>query len=366
MHPLGLSLLVIVLGAGLALAGTEPADPTPATTGDASGAVPPQIPAGPPILYDQLNNCGTNATSSQNFEPAFDAFDDELADDFVVTGTIWQISQVNVMGVYFNGPGPAGSVNVRFYANAGNLPTGAPVCERLSVVPTSDTAGSFVLDLPTSCDLAMGTFWVSVQANMNFTPNGQWGWTDRTVQSNSAAAWQNPGGGFGVCTTWGTRHTTCAIDPGVPDQCYSLGGTVGQQQPNLTIDKVVDDPGPVISGDILTYTITVENIGNAAATNVSVVDPVPAMTTYVANSCTTTQGTCSLVGPNVVFQLGTMNPATMATLTFQVQVDPAPLPPGQICNQDYFVDSDQTMPVFGAAVCVDLVPVELESFSAGD
>jgi len=224
LHPLGLSLFVIVVGAGLALAGTEPADTVPATSGDATGAVPPQIPAGTPILYDQINSCGTNATSSQNFEPGFDAFDDELADDFVVTGIIWQISQVNASGVYFNGAGPLSSVNVRFYANAAGLPSGAPLCEFLNVVPTSGGLPSLVIDLPGTCDLNSGTYWVSVQVNMDFGTGGQWGWTDRTVQSNSAAAWQNPGGGFGVCPTWGTRHTTCGIDPGVPDQCYSLGG----------------------------------------------------------------------------------------------------------------------------------------------
>ena len=35
-------------------------------------------------LYDQYNNAGTTATSSQDFETAFDAFDSFTADDFVV------------------------------------------------------------------------------------------------------------------------------------------------------------------------------------------------------------------------------------------------------------------------------------------
>src|SRR2546423_3093097 len=33
------------------------------------------------VLYDQYNNPGLNATSSQNFGAAQDAFDDELGDD---------------------------------------------------------------------------------------------------------------------------------------------------------------------------------------------------------------------------------------------------------------------------------------------
>ena len=39
----------------------------------------PKLPAS--ILYDQLNNPGTNSTSSQNFEAAYAASDDFAADD---------------------------------------------------------------------------------------------------------------------------------------------------------------------------------------------------------------------------------------------------------------------------------------------
>ena len=38
------------------------------------------------ILYDQTDNDSGLATSSQNFEAAFDAFDNQAADDFVVPG----------------------------------------------------------------------------------------------------------------------------------------------------------------------------------------------------------------------------------------------------------------------------------------
>jgi hypothetical protein len=61
---------------------------------------------------------------------------------------------------------------------------------------------------------------------MTFSPNGEWGWTDRTVLSNSPAAWQNPGGGFGICPTW-TVKTVCIPTAGGPDQVYRLNGTTG-------------------------------------------------------------------------------------------------------------------------------------------
>ena len=51
---------------------------------------------------------------------------------------------------------------------------------------------------------------------MTFSPSGEWGWTDRTVQSNNPAAWQNPGGGFGMCPL-GTP-ANCGLAAGGPDQ----------------------------------------------------------------------------------------------------------------------------------------------------
>src|SRR5437879_4141658 len=58
----------------------------PQVSGPAHGApgnLPPPV-APNVILYDQYNNAGANSTVSQDFETANDAFDNQLADDFVV------------------------------------------------------------------------------------------------------------------------------------------------------------------------------------------------------------------------------------------------------------------------------------------
>jgi hypothetical protein len=176
------------------------------------------------VLYDQTDNPSGAGTNSQNFEAANDAFDDQVADDFVVPAGGWTIGQVNVGGVYFNGAGPANSVNVFFYADAATLP-GAAVAggTYLNVPITSGAAsGSFHIVLPTTLTLAPGTYWVSVQANMDFGVGGQWAWNDRTVQSNSGAAFQNPGGGF-ACSggnSW-VRKPTC-VTGAAPDNIFQL------------------------------------------------------------------------------------------------------------------------------------------------
>jgi hypothetical protein len=211
----------------------------PVTSSGAAGvdeiAILP-IPEAPDVvLYDQYDNLGTNATVSQNFEPGNVAFDSFTADDFVVpAGQTWQVTEVDVQGVYFNGPGPAASFNVFFYTDAATLP-GTNVYTATGLAYSGNP--NFVIPLTTSATLPPGTYWVSVQARMDFTPFGEFGWTDRTVQSNAGAAWQNPNGGFGTpCTpSWGRRGATCGIDNAVPDQVFRIVGTiVGVSTPTPT------------------------------------------------------------------------------------------------------------------------------------
>ena len=90
---------------------------------------------------------------------------------------IWTVQQVTVSGQYFNGPGPAASVNVTFYFDQLGFPGAAVPGGTYTNVAMSDTAGNFIITLPSSLVLVTGTYWVSVQANMDFTPFGEWGWT---------------------------------------------------------------------------------------------------------------------------------------------------------------------------------------------
>ena len=85
----------------------------------------------------------------------------------------------------------------------------------------------YTITLAVPAVLTEGTYWVSVQAHEVFTGSGQWGWTDRSVQSNSPAAWQNPGGGFGVCPTWAQKLAVCIPTAGGPDNVFRLNGTTG-------------------------------------------------------------------------------------------------------------------------------------------
>ena len=93
-------------------------------------------------------------------------------------------------------------MNVNFYSNGGNNRPGTLLEARPNQSFTNGP--SFSIPLATQVSLGPGTYWVSVQANQNLIPQGQWGWRNRTVQTNMNASWQNPSNGYGTgCTTWG-------------------------------------------------------------------------------------------------------------------------------------------------------------------
>ncbi len=183
------------------------------------------------ILYDQTDNATSLAGTSQNFEAGNDAFDNQGADDFVipVSDGSWEIESVDVLGLYSDAGGPVSSVNVWFYTDAGGLP-GTEVFAALNVIPISDlTDPSFSVLLSPPAVLCAGTYWVSVQANQDFDPFGQWYWFGRSVQSNAPSAWRNPGDGFeNGCVNW-TEKTTC-LDGHGPDNVFRLSGNIGSNE----------------------------------------------------------------------------------------------------------------------------------------
>lgn len=180
----------------------------------------PEFPAGFP-LWDQYDNPATQPPiniGSQDFEPAVDTLDDQAADDFVLAtpppGISILITGVCVMGEYSEGGGPAAWFNVYFYSNgAGNLP--ATLIGAYLNLPYTGTPPDFTINLPHPVPFGPRTLWVSVQARQDFNTSGQWFWHNRTVQSNAAAAWQNPGNGYGTgCITWNPKNSAWPIKCG--------------------------------------------------------------------------------------------------------------------------------------------------------
>jgi len=175
-------------------------------------------------LYSQNTNNGGVGLVSQMFGSSYPTYDSQGADDFVVpTGKKWDITEVDVTGVYFNGAGPATSENVYFYADSSGAP-GTLVKSFLNVAGTDNGTGSFAITLPKKGMKLKkaGTYWVSVQANLAYKAGGEWGWEDNSVQTGSEAHWQNPGNGFATgCTSWTDIETCLGYGP---DLMFDLKG----------------------------------------------------------------------------------------------------------------------------------------------
>jgi hypothetical protein len=226
------------------------------------------------VLYDQYNHAGASSTLSAKFTD-FSTFDSDVADDFVVpTGQTWNVQSIDADGVYFSGSGPATDWNVLFYADNAGLP-GSVIYTELHQ-PASQSGSTFSVNLPVPAILNAGRYWVEIQANMTFGTQGEWGWTGRTVTSHNPAAWQNPGGAFGVCGHWGSKAVSCGQDPSEPDQVYRLNGTLGGSTPTPTpapTSSPTPTPTPIPTGPPIVATNPAVNVAHFSATLNGTVNP---------------------------------------------------------------------------------------------
>lgn len=99
--------------------------------------------------------------------------------------------------------------------------------------------------------------------------------------------------------------------------------------PNPIINKTVS-PEFAQPGDNLTYTVTVQNPNTAAISNVLIVDPTPAGTTYVGNLLVSVPYTGS--NPDSGITLTSIPGGATATLSWEVKIDNALPEPNPISN----------------------------------
>lgn len=108
-----------------------------------------------------------------------------------------------------------------------------------------------------------------------------------------------------------------------PDLSNNTATDVDPLEPsaNLQVNKT-DSPSTVIAGNILTYTITVNNLGPSEATNVTLFDTLSALPPPAVNyiSATPSQGSCSHTGGIVTCPLLNLGQGSSASVIVKVQV----------------------------------------------
>jgi uncharacterized repeat protein (TIGR01451 family) len=145
--------------------------------------------------------------------------------------------------------------------------------------------------------------------------------------------------------------------------CLGTPGT-----PNLDITKTASTP-QVTEGGAFSYTITVENFGNASATNVVVTDDLDDNLTGVSVSAS--PGTCDSVGPGntIACDLGTIAAGASATVTINATAPQLPLPGTNVCQisiaNTASVDSTETDKVSDEAPLVTVMGTGCESGGGG-
>ncbi|MCB0669134.1 MAG: hypothetical protein KDC80_25095, partial [Saprospiraceae bacterium] len=174
-------------------------------------------PCGNPAIFSQTVYA-VNGGPSQDFSGAFDAGDCQLADDFPLTVPS-QLISIDVIGTNNGGINPS-QYNVYIYDDASGLPGNLIYSELHNVTATATPT----LDLSNCPVLSAGTYWVSVQAVMDFVCCGQWFWSTATDGTGNPFAWQNPGGLFmNGCLSWAYGATTCGVAGGTgPGVLFSI------------------------------------------------------------------------------------------------------------------------------------------------
>lgn len=135
-----------------------------------------------------------------------------------------------------------------------------------------------------------------------------------------------PGATVDTTTVTGTSTNDNTVSDSATDQSTVIS-------PAINVVKSVAPVGDQPPGTVLTYTIVIDNSGNAVATNVVMTDPIPGFTTYQAGTITQDAAARTDAGGDdnadynvttggaITVDVGNLAVGASTTITFQVQID---------------------------------------------
>ena len=177
-----------------------------------------------PSIYEQTNPIISSLPSQ--FFTDFNALA-QSADDFTVpTGDTWSIERILVFGGA-NGPAVLDNATVVIYEDNGGVP-GAEVYNSGAIIPVSEsTDANMNLLLPEAVSLGSGQYWLSVYANLAFTPNGtQWFWGSQALAVGANTQFRDQANLFGTgAVDWSSASVVFGRPP--LDQVFQIFGEIG-------------------------------------------------------------------------------------------------------------------------------------------
>lgn len=201
-----------------------------------------------------------------------------------------------------------------------------------------------------------GTTTVTIQTLGDHTQSAQVLSAGESIVFEFTVDLQN-NGNIGVTTLPNTATISTTTLPGTDatatDNERVINGTANDtlRFPDLRVRKTWTDSngGNVEPGDIITYTITTDNVGDGSATNVVVTDTPDALGTLVVGTVNGSAGSAVVSGniagdSSVDVRFASIASGATATVSYNVQV-PSPYPDGltspQTMSNQASVDSDQ-------------------------
>lgn len=175
--------------------------------------------------FSYTNEVPTGGGPPAQIFPDFPNFTSIAVDDVFFTGDAGLICSIDIQGRYTAGapglPGdPNGAVQLTIYNDDNGIPGDVRYQETFPGSVDADGDANFTLEPAQVIEATLNPdtrYWISVAVVMEFGLGGQWFWGSAEDTNDNAALWQNPGGGFGVCPTWGT-FADCGVGGGLgPD-----------------------------------------------------------------------------------------------------------------------------------------------------
>jgi hypothetical protein len=240
----------------------------------------------------------TGGVTAQDFETAYDQYDAQGADDFIVpSGVTWYIDSILIPGSYSATATTTCGLIYNIHTDNGGEPSSTIVFgDTINSNLDGNGDGDLVVRFETPVSLTSGHYWLVANGRKNFASGGgQWYWQRDVSLTGYPALWRNPGNGFGSsCLSWTTFYDCTALGMSDSGLAFSIYGCYGPIKPlGFGFDTLL------CAGAFNSVTLTGDTIGSQA--NVTYLWSTGATTQSIT---VTGSGTFTLTATDSVTQCG--------------------------------------------------------------